>query len=91
VACVIPQSIQNHLIEPGKPQLNTLWKLAGVAYPQGEVPLDVRLSFTHRTLARRSLEKVLLWDFDKLIIAHGVCIEKEAKPFVEQAFRWLAH
>jgi hypothetical protein len=83
--------IQNHPIEPGKPLLNALWKLGGVAHPSGGVPLDIRLSFTDRTLARRSLEKLLLWDFDKLIIAHGVCMEKDAKPFVKQAFRWLAH
>jgi hypothetical protein len=81
--------IQNHPIEPGKPQLNALWRLGGVAYPNGGVPLDIRLSFTDRTLARRSFEKLLLWDFDKLIIAHGVCIGKDAKPFVERAFRWL--
>jgi hypothetical protein len=37
-------------------------------------------------LARRSLEKLLSWDFDKLIIVHGVCIEKDAKPFVKRAF-----
>jgi hypothetical protein len=55
----------------------------------GGVALDIRLSFTDRNLARRSLEKLLSWDFDKLIIAHGVCIEKDAKPFVERAFRWL--
>jgi hypothetical protein len=83
--------IQNHPIERGKPLLNALWKLGGVAYLPGGVPLDIRLSFTDRTLARRSLEKLLLWDFDKLIIAHGVCIEKEAKRFMKQAFRWLAH
>ena len=40
-------------------------------------------------LARESLEKLLSWDFDKLIIAHGICIEKDAKPFVERAFRWF--
>jgi predicted metallo-beta-lactamase superfamily hydrolase len=55
----------------------------------GGVPLDIRLSFTNRELARRSLEKLLSWDFDKLVIAHGVCVEKDAKPFVERAFRWL--
>jgi hypothetical protein len=32
-------------------------------------------------------EKLLAWDFDKLIIAHGGCIERDAKPFVERAFR----
>jgi Domain of unknown function (DUF4336) len=81
--------IQNHPIERGKPLLNALWRLSGVAYPNGGVPLDIRLSFTDRTLARRSFEKLLLWDFDKLIIAHGVCIGKDAKSFVERAFHWL--
>jgi hypothetical protein len=73
----------------GKPLRNALFELEGVAYPDGGVALDIRLSFTDRNLARRSLEKLLSWDFDKLIIAHGVCIEKDAKPFVERAFRWL--
>jgi hypothetical protein len=50
--------IQNHPIEPGKPLLSILWRLGGVAYPSGGVPLDIRLSFTDRTLARRSLEKL---------------------------------
>ena len=35
-----------------------------------------------------AIESALL-TFEKLIIAHGVCIEKDAKPFVERAFRWL--
>jgi hypothetical protein len=28
---------------------------------------------------------------DKLIIAHGACIEKDARPVVEWAFHWLRH
>jgi hypothetical protein len=32
-----------------------------------------------------------LWDFDKLIIAHGPCVDHDAKPFVKRAFRWLSH
>jgi hypothetical protein len=55
------------------------------ASPHGGVPLDIRLSFTNRDLARRSLEKLLSWDFDKLVIAHGACIEKNAKPFLPMA------
>ena len=73
----------------GRAFRNALFKLEGVESPYGGVALDIRLSFTHRNLARRSLDKLLSWDFDKLIIAHGVCIEKDAKPFVERAFRWL--
>jgi hypothetical protein len=87
---ILADFIQNHRITTGKPILGALWKLGGVAYPHGGVPRDIRLSFTDRNLARRSLQKLLSWEFDKLIIAHGNCIEKGARPFVERAFRWLA-
>jgi hypothetical protein len=86
---IMADFIQNHSRENGKPLRNALFKLAGVEYPRGGVALDIRLSFTNRNLARQSLKKLLSWDFDKLIIAHGVCIEKGAKRFVERAFRWL--
>lgn len=81
--------IQNHRAVEGRPLRNALFKLAGALYPHGGVPIDIRLSFTHRKRARQSLEKLLSWDFDKLIPGHGVCIEKDAKAFVERAFRWL--
>jgi len=86
---ILDDLIQVHPSVKGKPFRNALFKLEGVASSHGGVGLDIRLSFTNRTLARRSLEKLLSWDFDKLIIAHGICIEHDAKPFVEQAFHWL--
>ncbi|MGD0859355.1 MAG: DUF4336 domain-containing protein [Terracidiphilus sp.] len=88
---ILDDLIQIHPMEKGKSFRNALWKLEGVASPYGGVALDIRLSFTNRDLARRSLEKLLSWDFDKLVIAHGVCVEQDAKPFVERAFRWLVH
>lgn len=87
---ILDDLIQIHPMAEGKPFRNALVKLEGVASPHGGVGLDIRLFFIRRSIARRSLEKLLSWDFDKLIIAHGVCIEKDAKPFVERAFRWLA-
>jgi hypothetical protein len=88
---ILDDLIQIHAVEKGKPFKNTLFKLEGVTSPHGGVGLDIKLTFTNRDLARQSLEKLLSWDFDKLIIAHGNCIEKDAKPFVMQAFRWLTH
>lgn len=88
---ILDDLIQNVPPLEGKPLRNAIFRLAGAAYPNGGVPLDGRLTFVHRDLARRSLEKLLSWDFDKLILAHGVCIEKDAKPFVERAFSWLSH
>ena len=86
---ILDDLIQNHPPLKGRPLRNILLRLAGVAYPTGGVPLDIRLSFVHRDLARQSLEKLLSWDFDKLIIAHGRCVETNAKAFVERAFQWL--
>ncbi len=86
---ILDDLIQIHPIVKGKPFRNALFKLGGVVSPQGGVGLDIRLSFIHRDLARQSLEKLLSWDFDKLIIAHGVCIGTNAKAFVERVFQWL--
>jgi hypothetical protein len=56
----------------------------------GGVPRDIALSFNFgKHAARQSLERLLSWDFDRLIVAHGRCIERDAKPFVIEAFRWL--
>jgi hypothetical protein len=87
---ILDDLIQVHRIVNGRPIRNALVKLAGVAPPYGGVGLDIRMSFIHRDAARRSLSQLLAWDFDKVIVAHGPCIEKDAKQFVERAFRWLA-
>jgi hypothetical protein len=86
---IVDDLIQNHVLLNGRPLRNALFKFVSVAHPHGGVPLDIRLSFIHRKLARRSLEKLFSWDFDKLIIAQGACIERNAKAFVERAFQWL--
>lgn len=58
----------------------------------GGVPRDIALSFNFgKRAARRSLEQLLSWDFDRLIVAHGRCIERDAKAFIIDAFRWLQH
>jgi hypothetical protein len=75
----------------GKPFTNFMFRLMGVSYPNGGVARDLRMTFTKRDLARQSLETLLSWEFDKLIIAHGDCIETDAKSFVKEKFRWLEH
>ena len=85
---ILDDMIQNHALATGNPFLNTLFRFGGVK-PPGGVSIDIRLTFTNRKLARQSLERLLSWDFDRLIIAHGPCIEHGARPVVERAFRWL--
>ena len=72
--------IQNH-------HAGVFLRLLGAA---GGVPIDIRLSFLGKKAeGRASLERLLSWEFDKVILAHGDCITHDAKAFVRHAFRWL--
>ena len=50
---------------------------------------EYQLGWTNRAAAREVLEKVLTWDFDKVIIAHGDIIEshQNAKDVVIKAWK----
>jgi uncharacterized protein DUF4336 len=80
--------IQNYSPQPGKLLRNAVMKWAGVL--GGGVPIDIRLSCArNKAQARSSLSRLLSWDFDNVVLAHGKCIEGDAKTFVRSAFRWL--
>jgi hypothetical protein len=84
---IVGDFVQNYPKREHRPLLNAVTRVAGVQ--GGGVPLDIRLSVFHRSRARATLGKLLSWDFDRLIVAHGDCIESDAKAFVQRAFRWL--
>ena len=64
-------------------------RMAGILGEDGGVPLDIRLSIRDRTAVRQSIETILGWDFDNLIIAHGHCLQGGAKEDVGRAFGWI--
>jgi hypothetical protein len=64
-----------------------LW-LAGVYQKPGPM-IDVKLAYTDKSAARDSLEKVMDWDFDKMILSHGHLIYSDAKKVFNQAYRFL--
>ena len=48
-----------------------------------------RLSLRDRHAARESLERILAWDFDRIIISHGEIVETGGKATFRRAFAWL--
>lgn len=64
-------------------------KLAGNADPDGKAPIDMRATFTDRAAARASLEKLMAWQPEKIILAHGRCYLENGTAELERAFRWL--
>jgi hypothetical protein len=82
--------LQNFQPERGRALRNSALHLGGIL--QGGAPRDLRLSFfgrRRRRLGRDSLHKMLAWDFNKLVVAHGDCVADHARAFVERSFRWL--
>lgn len=83
-------------IENFQPSSLSLWiqiiaKIAGVLAPNGKMPLDWRLSFYlgNRDKARNSLQTILSWDIDNIILAHGECIIGNGHEFIKKSYSWL--
>jgi hypothetical protein len=53
------------------------------------VPRALKLAYRDRAAARRAITKILAWDFDRVVLAHGAVIESGGKAIVRQAFAWL--
>jgi hypothetical protein len=49
----------------------------------------VRLAIRDRAAARASLEEILAWDFDRVIVTHGSVLERGGRARLEQAFAFL--
>jgi len=49
----------------------------------------IRLGIRDKRAARRSLDRVLAWDFDRVVMSHGEVVESGGKRMVEEAFAFL--
>jgi len=53
------------------------------------VPRDLRLTVRNPASARRSVERLLEWPFERVVVGHGRVVERDARARVEAAFDWL--
>ncbi|WP_426661832.1 DUF4336 domain-containing protein [Rhodanobacter aciditrophus] len=65
-------------------------RLGGVLDPDGKAPLDMRLTFRDRATARACLQRIMGWQPQRVILAHGRCYLDNAGAELRRAFRWLA-
>ena len=65
-------------------------KLDLMVGPEPSVPRKFRIAFTNRRAARVSLERIFAWPAEKVLMAHGTPVEKDARAFLRRAFGWLA-
>jgi Domain of unknown function (DUF4336) len=48
-----------------------------------------RLGFREKAAARRSLDRILDWDFDRVMVGHGELLETGGRDALRSAYAWL--
>src|SRR3569833_302843 len=66
------QTFSDHLLREHWGRWRFLARLDGLTQDQACAPLEWRLSFINRAPARRARDKVLSWNCQRVIVAHGV-------------------
>ena len=57
--------------------------------PEPAVPRKFRVAFTQLRIARAALACTLAGPAEKVLIAHGPPVVRDAPAFLRRAFRWL--
>jgi len=66
-----------------------LARLDGLTQDQACAPLEWRLSFLNRAPARRARDKVLGWNSQQVVVAHGEWARTNGNALLAKSFRWL--
>jgi hypothetical protein len=49
----------------------------------------IRLAIRDRKATRRSLDRILAWDFERVVMSHGEVLETGGRHALERAFAYL--
>lgn len=67
--------------------MRACWKLFGL-WNRATLAPEYRIAgWKNRAAARAALEGILAWDFERVVIAHGDLIERDAKAILRSAWR----
>ncbi|MBS0278397.1 MAG: DUF4336 domain-containing protein [Proteobacteria bacterium] len=82
------------LIENFRPGWFKGWKgwlarLDGIVMPHGGAPREWRITFK-KTIARAALARILAWQPEQVVMAHGELTRTDGTTFIRKSFRWLA-
>lgn len=86
---IIGDLIQRHSPENMHSWKGKLMALNGLVGEEGSTPREWRASFIHRNPARAARSRVLGWQAEQLLIAHGECPRSGANEIIRQALAWI--
>lgn len=64
-------------------------RFGGITARHPHAPLDWRVSFTKRAAARAARAKLLGWEVERVIMAHGEWCRSDGHAYLERALAWL--
>jgi hypothetical protein len=73
---------------PHSPLLTRIAARLSRMYDRPRMPPDMQLTFRDRPATRASFERLLAWDFDRVILAHGRLLESGAKAQFRREYAW---
>lgn len=62
------------------------WKAVFHMWNNPKAAPEYQMGWGDKEVARKGLEKILSWDFDRIILAHGNLIESDVKPVLTKAW-----
>lgn len=88
---ILVDLIENYGDAPGQVDwlLRFWWKFVFRMWSRPKPASVYQLGRKDKAAAGESLEKILVWDFDKIIIVHGDLIEKDAPHVAWTAWRQI--
>ena len=86
---IVCDLIQRHPVADMTGWKGWLMRLDGLVGEHGSTPREWRASFFRRKLARAAREKVLSWDPERLLIAHGECAQTGASEIIADSLSWM--
>ena len=67
--------------------LELWWKVVMDMWDNPKPAPEYQMGWSDKAAAKKSLEKILAWDFDRVVLAHGENLENDAKEILREAWR----
>jgi glycosyltransferase involved in cell wall biosynthesis len=87
---ILTDIIENFELERVSRKYAFLLRMAGNVDPDGKTPVDLRMTFWgHKDQAREAYARMLAWEPERIILAHGRWYPENGVEELKRAFRWL--
>jgi len=86
---IVCDLVQRHAAEGMTGWKGLLMRLDGLVGEHGSTPREWRASFLRRRATRAARARVLAWEPERLVIAHGVCAQRDATAILGRALSWI--